>query len=151
MEEAHWNLTLPVDLLHLNVKSRDKEVSILRIFLVSEHVHSPWVISKSLHDLAPTYLFSFNPFLPPDPMVQPYWATQSSWLWWVFIDLYVVAYAVLSATNPLFAIIFWDISYIILSDLIKESGPHVSLLEVPLSRGSSASFSGSSHIHCLPW
>ena len=86
-----------------------QEVSILLTFTLSEHVHSPWVVSKSLHDLAPLDIFSFNSLLLPNPMVQSYWTTQNSLLWHVFMDLFVIAHAILFATNPLFfAIISWD-------------------------------------------
>lgn len=96
----HWNLTLLVDLLHLNMKRQ--EVSILLTFTLSEHVHSPWVVSKSFHDLAPLDIFSFNSLLLPNPMVQSYWTTQNSLLWHVFMDLFVIAHAILFVKNPLF-------------------------------------------------
>lgn len=49
-----------------------------------------------------------TPFiLLSDPALQPYWTTLRSWLQWVFIDLYVIAYAVSSVTYPRFAFICW--------------------------------------------
>ena len=112
---------------------KSQEVSILVTFTLSEHVHSPWVVSKSLHDLAPLDIFSFNSLLPPNPMVQSYWTTQNSLLWHVFMDLFVIAHAILFATNPVCFFFLLPFLGICLnySFKLKELCSHVNLHEVP--------------------
>lgn len=141
---------------------KSQEVSILVTFTLSEHVHSPWVVSKSLHDLAPLDIFSFNSLLPPNPMVQSYWTTQNSLLWHVFMDLFVIAHAILFATNPVFFFFFATISWDMFKLFFQTERVVFSCESTrsPLSHESGASLSGHSPIiacnHCLfvsisPW
>ena len=144
----HWNLTLLVDLLHLNIKRQ--EVSILLTFTLSEHVHSSWVISKSFHDLAPLDIFSFNSLLLPNPMVQSYWPSQNSLLWHVFVDLFVIAHAILFVTNPpVFFFFLLSFLGICLNYSFKweELCSHVNLHEVPYLMDRCFCFRPQSH-HC---
>lgn len=70
---THVSLTLPVDLLHMLIKSTDIEVAILIAFMLSENAQSFWVVFKILHEPASSYIVSFNSlYLMSDSVVQPY-------------------------------------------------------------------------------
>lgn len=92
------------------------EVATLNAFTLSENAQSPWVVSKSLHNQPlPTSSVLTLVVLLSDSVLSLYWTTLSSWLRWVFIDLYAIACAVSSVTDPLFAFICWAM----LTDLLK--------------------------------